>query len=70
MTSEANERPVDPALHLLNQACLDLVAQMRKLKRENTCLRLKLKEKAGTPSEFGRKTSLQKKSKAARNVTA
>ncbi len=40
-----HQKEICPGVELLNQACLDLVAQIEQLKKENTLLN-KMKEKA------------------------
>jgi hypothetical protein len=41
-----HQKEICPEVELLNQACLDLVAQIEQLKKENTLLK-KMKEKEG-----------------------
>ncbi len=42
-----------PEVELLNQACLDLVAQIEQLKKENARLKEKAKEEAGSGKRLG-----------------
>ena len=42
------EEEIYPEVELLNQACLDLVAQIEELKRENTWLKKLMREGSGS----------------------
>ncbi len=44
---------VDPAVELLNQTCLDLVAQIKILKRENARLKKKSRAQKGSDTPSG-----------------
>ena len=47
------EEEICPEVELLNQACLDLVAQIEQLKKENTRLKKKAKEVNGSGRRSG-----------------
>ena len=40
-----NEEEIHPEIELLNQTCLDLVAQIKELKKENASLKKLVQEK-------------------------
>jgi len=50
-SSSTSKGEISPEVELLNQACLDLVAQIEQLKKENA--RLKQMKEKGSSQEIG-----------------